>query len=408
MVVVPGRDDWHGWPRCFSATLGRMRRLRTEAWADIVMLAVACGVALPALLGYGGLRVPQAAWAAMFVAFGAGTVTVMLAGRCMQLIGFSVCVAAAWAMVLTASPGLLPILLVVTAAMSAYVVPIWVGLLVVMVNTCVVALSAALEITRSSSSGMPSSSAPPAVPVALAPSAAVALAATFYLLIQLATLLSTLTLLREQRLREELAVANTELRASNELLAESARAAERLRISRDLHDLLGHQLTALTLQLETARQVEGAAVQRHVDTADAIARELLRDVRATVSRLRVQAPDLERALRRIADAVPGIRVLVNVAAGVRADEQVSAAFVRATQEVITNAVRHSSARELRIEIAAEASGTVFEAIDDGVGAALPVLGNGLSGLRERFGELGGSLEIDGSSGFRVVGTVPAV
>lgn len=349
------------------------------------MLAVSCVVALPALLGYGGLRVPHAAWVALFVAFGAAAVTVMIAGRSLQLIAFAVCVLAACAMVLTAAPGLLPILLVVTAAMSAYVVPPWCGLVVIAVNTGAVAWSVALE-----------DDAP--LPVAVA--------AGFYMLIQVATLFSTLTLVREQRLRGELAAANLELRASNVLLAESARTAERLRISRDLHDLLGHQLTALTLQLETARQVKGVDVRRHVDAADAIARELLGDVRETVSRLRVQAPDLERALRRIGDGVPGVRVRISVADGVRADEQTSAALVRATQEVITNTERHASASAIRIEIAAGDHGTVFDASDDGVGAAGPVLGNGLSGLRERFGELGGTLEVDGSSGFRVTGTVP--
>lgn len=104
--------------------------------------------------------------------------------------------------------------------------------------------------------------------------------------------------------------------------------------------------------------------------------------------------------------MPGVRVRISVADGVRADEQTSAALVRATQEVIANTVRHASASAIRIEIAAGDRGTVFDASDDGVGAAGPVLGNGLSGLRERFGELGGTLEVDGSSGFRVTGTVP--
>ncbi|MGO2112603.1 MAG: sensor histidine kinase, partial [Pseudoclavibacter sp.] len=228
----------------------------------------------------------------------------------------------------------------------------------------------------------------------------------FYLLIQLASLFSTATLVREQQLRAQLTVAHVELQAASVLLSESARTAERLRISRDLHDLIGHQLTALTLQLETARHVEGAATREHIDNADTVARELLRDVRATVTQLRAHAPDLEEELGRIGDGIPGLSVTIHVADDVRADEHASTAFVRATQEAITNTVRHADAKEIWVEIASDDEHTTFVARDDGRGAANPVLGNGLKGLGERFGELGGSMEVDGASGFRVTVQVP--
>ena len=93
--------------------------------------------------------------------------------------------------------------------------------------------------------------------------------------------------LRERAARAELLARNAELHATRELLAESSRVAERLRISRDLHDTLGHHLTALSIQLDIAtRRSEGAAAE-HIREAHAITRLLLSDVRDVVGQLRV-------------------------------------------------------------------------------------------------------------------------
>jgi signal transduction histidine kinase len=130
----------------------------------------------------------------------------------------------------------------------------------------------------------------------------------FYLLIQVASAFSTATLLREVRMRTELARAHVELRAAGVLLEESARTAERLRISRELHDLIGHQLTVLTLSLEAARHLEGEQSRRQVERADQVARELLGDVRATVGEMRARPRDLGAALRGMVEGMPGLEV----------------------------------------------------------------------------------------------------
>ncbi|MGP6171082.1 sensor histidine kinase [Microbacterium sp. A196] len=361
-----------------------MRRLGTEGWAGLVMVAAALGVSSPALFGAADTSIPRPVWAGVLVMFGVGVLCAVMANSVLRFIGYGAGVVAAWVLVITADMGLVLILLVVTAAISVYIVPLWGGLLVVALNTV------AVGVTYSQKEQ---------------PLLDVIMMIGFYLLIQLASLFSSATLVREQQLRAQLTVAHVELQVASVLLSESARTAERLRISRDLHDLIGHQLTALTLQLETARHVDGAAVRSHIDNADMVARELLRDVRATVTQLRAHAPDLSKELGRIGDGIPGLTVTVHVADGVRADEHASTAFVRATQEVITNAVRHADAKEIWIEITSDDRYTTFVAHDDGHGTAKPVLGNGLRGLRERFGELGGTFEIDGSSGFRVTARV---
>ncbi len=384
-VTSSTHDFWQGSPIVRVDRLNGMRRLGTEGWAGIVMLTATFAVSAPALFGLAEISIPRPVWAGILVVFGGGVLcSVMMASR-LRVLGYIVSVGAAWVLVVTANMGLVLILLVVTAAISVYFVPLWCGLLVVALNTVVVGVVYAqqgqslFEVT---------------------------MMVGFYALIQLATVFSTATLVREQKLRAELAVAHVELQAASVLLSESARTAERLRISRDLHDLIGHQLTALTLQLETARHVEGAVARRHIDDADTVARALLQDVRATVGRLRTQPTDLEEELARIGDGIPGLTITVDVAEDVRSDEQVGIAFVRAMQEVITNAVRHADAKEVWVEITTDHGYTTFVARDDGVGAVDPVLGNGLRGLRERFGELGGTLEIDGSSGFCVTARVP--
>ncbi|TCB96849.1 two-component sensor histidine kinase [Micromonospora zingiberis] len=366
-----------------------MRRVGTEEWSGLAMLVVAVGVAVPGLFGAVALVIPQGWWIALFVLFLLAllaSVAAPASGR-LRHVAFGLAVVASWSLVLTARhPGLLPVLLVLTAAVSVYLIPLYAGLVVVGLNTVVIATVAVSAATAS---------------------VELTLTVGFYLLIQLASLLSSITLLREQRMRRELAVAHVELKAAGLRLSESARTEERLRISRELHDLIGHQLTVLTLELETARHLDGAAARRHVERADQVARELLGDVRSTVGQLRTETPDLEQALRRMARDLPGLDVSIDVSSGVRVDEERGAVFVRAAQEIITNTIRHAEAGELRISVTADETGTILDARDDGRGARNPVFGNGLRGLRERFQALGGDLAVDGAAGFRVTARVPA-
>src|SRR5204863_1503702 len=95
--------------------------------------------------------------------------------------------------------------------------------------------------------------------------------------------------------------ANAELHATRALLVEDSRVAERLRISRDLHDTLGHHLTALSLQLEVASRLASGPAAERVTEAHAITRLLLGDVRDVVSRLRESSHfDVAAAIRTLA------------------------------------------------------------------------------------------------------------
>ncbi len=213
--------------------------------------------------------------------------------------------------------------------------------------------------------------------------------------------LATMSLARrEHQARETLARTNAELTATQALLSENSRVAERLRISRDLHDALGHHLTALSLQLDVAsRLAEGQAAQ-HVHEAHAITRLLLSDVRDVVSEMREgNRIDLAGALRRLADVPGDLAVHLEVPQAVGLDDPAQAhALFRSVQEIITNTARHARARNLWIRLEPQPDGIALHARDDGRGADALTFGNGLRGMRERFEEYAGRVDVASSAG----------
>ncbi len=206
--------------------------------------------------------------------------------------------------------------------------------------------------------------------------------------------------LRERLARQQLAAANAELRGTQALLAESSRIAERLRISQDLHDSLGHHLTALSLQLDVvARQLDGPAADQ-VHQAHAITRLLLADIRSVVGDLRSgTAIDLSGAISSLAapDGDPKVHVDVPPSLSIDAPELANA-LLRCTQEIITNAVRHARAQNIWIRLAFAPGGIELCGSDDGIGAPALVRGHGLTGMRERVESQGGSLAVTSPPG----------
>jgi signal transduction histidine kinase len=194
---------------------------------------------------------------------------------------------------------------------------------------------------------------------------------------------------------------NSELRATRALLAESTRIAERMRIARDLHDLIGHHLTALSLNLEVASHLANPAAADHVRKAQATAKHLLSDVREAVSELRQDdAIDLTQALRSLIEGVPGLNVQVETPPRFSVEDPRRAhVLLRCAQEIITNAARHAGARNLWLSFVYDEAGALgLRARDDGRGADQFKPGNGLSGMRERLAEFGGTVAVDTAPG----------
>jgi signal transduction histidine kinase len=198
----------------------------------------------------------------------------------------------------------------------------------------------------------------------------------------------------------ELTRVNSELRATQSLLAENTRIAERVRIARELHDLVGHHLTALTLNLEVSTHlIEGKALE-HVEQARSIARLLLTDVREVVSEMRSNdGVNLADAVRMLTDGVPRPRIHLDIPDNFKVtDPQRAQVLLRCAQEAITNAVRHSGASILWLSLHSENQELELQVRDDGSGASAEDLGNGLRGMRERLRQLGGELVLTSALG----------
>jgi signal transduction histidine kinase len=193
----------------------------------------------------------------------------------------------------------------------------------------------------------------------------------------------------------------SELRATRALLAESTRIAERMRIARELHDLIGHHLTALSLNLEVASHLSNEPAAVHVRKAQTTARLLLADVREAVSELRQDdAIDLTQALQSLIDGVPSLHVHLTIPPRFSVEDPRRAqVLLRCVQEIITNTARHAGARNLWLTFTYEDE-TLLSlcARDDGRGTGAITPGNGLSGMRERLAEFGGDVTMESGTG----------
>ncbi len=183
--------------------------------------------------------------------------------------------------------------------------------------------------------------------------------------------------------------ANRALAETRTELARLATENERTRIARDLHDLLGHSLTTITIKAELARRLaphdtEGAV--REISEVAALTRRALGDVRAAVSNYRGVNLAGELALGRELLHAAGIAAELPPAVEV-VDEATQELFGWVLREGITNVVRHSHAGSCTVRISA----TSVEILDDGIGTAARC-GNGLTGLAERVALVGGTIE----------------
>jgi len=206
---------------------------------------------------------------------------------------------------------------------------------------------------------------------------------------------------REQELREETAALNRELLATRELLTEHSRQAERLRIARDLHDLLGHHLTAQILQLEVATHLTEGQGRQKVEQALALGKLLLSDLRTAVSELREDEPiNFQDAMRKLIEGVPGIRVDLDFKTRL-GEIQLAETLLRCTREALTNVLRHSGASHCMIYFSEDNSHYRLQIRDNGKSRDAIVPGNGLKGIKERIEEAGGKVSWSCDDGFRL-------
>jgi two-component system sensor histidine kinase DesK len=212
----------------------------------------------------------------------------------------------------------------------------------------------------------------------------------------------------------DLRVRNEQLVQARAELAKLAVAAERERFARDLHDLLGHTLSVITLKAELAGRLlpdKPAEAAHEVREVEEVARNALSEVREAVSGYRQPTLDgeLEGALMALSAA--GIEVSVE-RPEVALDPEIEAVLAWTVREGATNVIRHSHARHVQLKISATLTDAAVEVLDDGLGTDPSSNGSrethGLAGLRERARAVRGHIEAGAQpgGGYRLAVSVP--
>lgn len=202
------------------------------------------------------------------------------------------------------------------------------------------------------------------------------------------------------------------LQRSQEDVERLAALAERERISRDLHDLLGHTLSSITVKAELARKLaergDPRAVQE-IGEVEQISRQALRQVRQAVEGFRRIGWEGEVARARWVCEARGIRLHFDV--DVRPLEpRREATLAMVLREAVTNVVRHSQASRCRVTLQQEGDTLVLVVHDNGRGGDAAqergTTGFGLVGMRERLMAIGGTFSVDGDDGWRLEARLP--
>lgn len=197
------------------------------------------------------------------------------------------------------------------------------------------------------------------------------------------------------------------LRLSQEEVRQMARVAERERISRDMHDLLGHTLSVITLKAELAARLidrDPARAATEIREVEQVSRAALADVREAISGIRTRGLVGELEHARVALKAAGVRLEVegDVPTVSPAAEAVLAMVVR---EAVTNVVRHAQASYCRVVLRRDADEAFVEVQDDGRGGKA-LAGGGIDGMRARLAAAGGRLEVGDEFGVRLRAWLP--
>lgn len=217
-----------------------------------------------------------------------------------------------------------------------------------------------------------------------------------FLMLQFFGFSSIETIQREAQAKEELAVVNQELVATRYMLKASSERQERMRISRDLHDIVGHQLTALILNLEVASHKVPRQFKSLLQDNQQLAKTLLADVRDVVKDMRAQAQfDLETTLQNLVKQLPSCTLTIQAPLNINS-LHLKQQLMLCLQEGITNALRHGKADQLTLTFIKKDDEISMTLVDNGVNRQNPkaiVFGSGLTGMQERLAIFSGTVQL---------------
>jgi len=201
---------------------------------------------------------------------------------------------------------------------------------------------------------------------------------------------------------------NRKLRKANEEIENLAKVAERERIARDLHDVLGHTLSVITLKAELAGKLidrDPARAGNEIREVEQISRQALSDVRDAIRGYRCKGLVAELAHAKATLETAGVAVQCDAATSLQLPAIQESVLSLAVREGVTNVVRHANARSCRLRLEQQNGMCRLEISDDGQGFST-MEGNGLRGMRERVEMLGGTLDRRNKSGTMLTITLP--
>ena len=201
---------------------------------------------------------------------------------------------------------------------------------------------------------------------------------------------------------------NRRLRKANDEIEHLAKVAERERIARDLHDVLGHTLSVITLKSELAGKLIDRDPQRagrEIREVEQISRQALSDVRDTIRGYRSKGLVAELAQAKLTLETAGVAVRCDASTTMKLPAMQESVLTMAVREAVTNVVRHAQARNCTLRLEQRNGTCHLEIQDDGRGG-FQTEGNGLRGMRERVEMLGGTLVCDSQAGTKLAIAVP--
>jgi len=212
------------------------------------------------------------------------------------------------------------------------------------------------------------------------------------------------TLLSEQQAKEELATTHERLRQYALQVEELAAVQERNHIAREIHDALGHTLTAQNIQLQTAVklwQQDPNRAQSFLQQAQQLAATAMQEVRRSVRALREDTPDeppLEEAIARLAEDFhqgTGVSIATQIDVPIPIPPRITKVLYRVVQEALTNINKHAKATQVKIQISISSSNACLVVQDNGRGfdPEQNKTGFGLQGIQERVAAVGGAFQL---------------
>jgi len=201
---------------------------------------------------------------------------------------------------------------------------------------------------------------------------------------------------------------NRQLHKANEEIEHLAKLAERERIARDLHDVLGHTLSVITLKSELAGKLidrDPGRAGKEIREVEQISRQALSEVRDAIRGYRAGGLAAELVHAKATLETAGVTVQCDAATSVQLPAMQESVLSLAVREGVTNVVRHARASNCRLHLEQHNGSCRLEIADDGQGF-YTLEGNGLRGMRERVEMLGGTLERTNRSGTTLIITLP--